>query len=79
MKEERILFALSDIDDGYIEEAAPAKGRTGKAVWIRWVAAAACLCLIIGGMYLINRPKGPAPVGPGGETTPMDPGGKPRR
>ena len=76
MKEERILFALSDIDDGYIEEAAPAKGRTGKAVWIRWAAAAACLCLIIGGMYLINRPKGPAPVGPGGETTPVDPGGE---
>ena len=76
MKETRILYALERADEEYIEEAAPAKGRTGKAVWIRWAAAAACLCLIIGGMYLINRPKGPAPVGPGGETTPVDPGGE---
>ncbi|MBR5071343.1 MAG: hypothetical protein IKX27_05525, partial [Oscillospiraceae bacterium] len=76
MKETRILYALERVDEEYIEEAAPSKGRTGKAVWIRWAAAAACLCLIIGGMYLINRPKGPAPVGPGGETTPVDPGGE---
>ena len=75
MKEKRILYALEWADEEYIEEAAPAKRRTGKVIWIRW-AAAACLCLMIGGIYLINRPKEPAPVDPGNEITPMGPGGE---
>ena len=76
MKENRILYALGDVDEEYIDEAAPSKKRSGRTIWIRWIAAAACLCLIIGGIYAIKHPKGTTPVDPGSETTPVGPGGE---
>ncbi|MCR5648826.1 MAG: hypothetical protein K6F67_04745 [Oscillospiraceae bacterium] len=48
MKEKRILNALERVDEKYIEEAAPAKQKSKKPVWVIWVAAAACLCLAVG-------------------------------
>ena len=48
MKEKRILNALEHVDKKYIEDAAPAKQKSKKTVWVRWVAVAACLCLAVG-------------------------------
>ena len=48
MKEKRILNALEHVDEKYIEDAAPAKQKSKKTVWVRWVAVAACLCLAVG-------------------------------
>ncbi len=47
MKSKNILDALNGIDYDLVEEAREKKG-TKKSVWIRWVAAAACICVIAG-------------------------------
>ena len=47
MKEKRILNALGQVDGFYIEDAAPAKQKAKKPLWIRWVATAACLMLFV--------------------------------
>lgn len=48
MKEERILNVLGQVDEEYIEEAAPAvKRRSKKPGWVKWGALAACLALFV--------------------------------
>ncbi|MDE6641365.1 MAG: hypothetical protein K2K63_12660 [Acetatifactor sp.] len=50
MKEKRLLKVLGEIDEQYVEEAAPAVKKAGgeksKVVYIRWGVTAACLCLL---------------------------------
>ena len=48
MKGERIYNSLSLVDEKYIAESAPVIGADRKRVWLKWVAAAACMCLVIG-------------------------------
>ncbi len=56
MKSERLLEALGDIRDAYLEDAdtAPA-AREKKRPWLKWGALAACFCLIAAGIYAIPR------------------------
>ena len=54
MKNERILNALGKINDDMIADAkigAQAKKTTPQ--WVRWVAMAACLCLIVTASALV--------------------------
>jgi len=62
MKEEKLLDALGKIEDEMVLEAAP-QGAAQKSsmqnrkqstsrTWIKWVAIAACLCLLVGGGVL---------------------------
>jgi hypothetical protein len=44
--------AISEVSDKYYEEAA--NYHCKKHGWIKWSAMAACLCLIISGMYLLR-------------------------
>ena len=44
--------AISEVGDKYYEEAA--NYHCKKHRWIKWSAMAACLCLIISGMYLLR-------------------------
>ena len=44
--------AISEVGDKYYEEAA--NYHCKKHGWIKWSAMAACLCLIISGMYLLR-------------------------
>lgn len=46
MKEKRILNALEQVDEKYIEDASPAKRKSKKPIWIKCVAAAACIVLV---------------------------------
>lgn len=46
MNEKNLLHAIGQIDERFIEEAAPSAGK--KHGWYRWAAAAACLVLVIG-------------------------------
>ena len=56
MKSKRLLTLIGEIDDRYIEEAAPAARKHMKAAWVKWVGIAACLCLIVTGTaYFANR------------------------
>jgi hypothetical protein len=54
MKEEkRILNVLGQVDEKYIDEAAPGKKANKKPAWKKWTSIAACLALVA---VLICRP-----------------------
>ncbi|MCM1025895.1 MAG: hypothetical protein NC432_05640 [Roseburia sp.] len=45
MKEKRLLKAMSQVEEKYVEEAAPAQ-HIKKTSWLKWGAMAACLALV---------------------------------
>ncbi len=55
MKNERLLNEIGEIDDRFIAEAAPAAKKAAKPLWIKWAAAAACLCLAGFGIFAAAR------------------------
>lgn len=60
MKAEDLLDMIGNTDDSIIEEAKKRK-RPVISGWTKWVAAAACLCLVVGGLFVITRPGGTTP------------------
>ncbi len=53
MKEGRILNVLGKVDEKYIKEADPeAKAKRKAPVWTKWAAMAACLCLVLVGVFM---------------------------
>ena len=65
MKANDLLDLIGDVDDGIIEEAEKRK-RPAVSRWARWTAAAACLCVVIGGVWFFVRTGGHS--APGGGT-----------
>lgn len=62
MKEMRLMQIIGDIDDKYIDEAAPAEQKK-KAMrftpWVRYVSIAACAMLVIGaGIFAVTQQRG---------------------
>lgn len=59
MKDEklkRLYDGVTDIRDDIIEEAEETASVKKKRIWIRWMAAAACVCLAVGGgLYAFMR------------------------
>ncbi len=58
MKSKDILHAMGGIDPEFVERATPGRRssrKRKKTVWLRWVAAAACICLIVGGVFGVPR------------------------
>ena len=54
MNSKKFSEAMSELDSKYIDEALNYKKKARKPGWIKWGAVAACLCLIISGMYLLR-------------------------
>ncbi len=54
MKTEKLQDAIGEVRDDFLEDAnrTAAKKQSG---WTRWAAAAACLCLVVGGVFLLNH------------------------
>ena len=46
MKEEKIFESIADIDEKYLLEARTEPAKKKWSVWMKWTAAAACLCLV---------------------------------
>lgn len=59
MKEKRLLNALGQVDDQYIEEASLGR-HAKKPGWLTWATMAACLCLIAVAALLIPGTFAPA-------------------
>lgn len=63
MNSEQFSRAMNEIGDPYVEEAARYRARKGQKIplWLRWGAAAACLCLVLAGGMLAGRSGGSVP------------------
>ena len=46
-EEKRILNVLSQVDEKYIDEAAPKNSLSKNFVWIKWASIVACLVLVV--------------------------------
>lgn len=55
MKEKRILNILGQVNEDYIEEAAPKQKSKERPKWIRTGAMVACLCLVLIGVLQFNQ------------------------
>ena len=54
----KLLDSMTHISDELVEEACPAKATRKKTTWAKWCAAAACLCLVVGGIFAAIRSTG---------------------
>ena len=54
MNAKKFSDALSALDGRYVEEAARYRRKHGQSFWVRWGAAAACLCLLAAGGALLG-------------------------
>ena len=70
MNDKNIFDALRDIDPQWIIDAAPAKRTSVAGMWAKWGALAACLCVLILGIYFIAPQFFPDGVIPSESTPP---------
>lgn len=68
MKKEELYETFSDISEAHVKEARQTRAK--KSVWVKWVAAAACLCLIIGGIWSLRPQQDSGHTGASGGTLP---------
>lgn len=67
MNGKKLLEAVGEVNDSYVEEAAGYQKRRKAPLWLRWGAVAACLCVAaVSGAVLLRGNEGltpdPAPV-----------------
>lgn len=55
MKEEKIFESIANIDEKFIAEAGTNTRKKTRTVWIRWAAAAACICLLAGAAIAVLK------------------------
>ena len=60
MNAKKFSDALSALDGRYVEEAARYRRKARAVLWVRWGAAAACLCLLAAGGALLIQGRGRA-------------------
>ena len=54
----KLFDSMSNLSDELVEEACPVKSARQKKPWLKWCAAAACLCLVVGGIFAAIRSTG---------------------
>ena len=57
----KLFDSMSNLSDELVEEACPVKSTRQKKPWLKWCAAAACLCLVVGGIFAAIRSTGSVP------------------
>ncbi len=69
MKPDNLSYAIGLVDEPLIEEADRGRRvvRRGRQWWIQWIAIAACLCLVVAGVFSLPR------LSPKDTTDPSDP------
>ena len=55
MNRNDLYNAFNDVDDDILERSETASGSRKNAMWLKWGAIAACLCLVVGAVTLIPR------------------------
>lgn len=64
MKAEEFCELLGEANETYVSQARSVHKRTKRKIWIPWVAAAACLCLVIGTILHPTTSNGPVAEAP---------------
>lgn len=59
MKEEKLFETMADINENYVADAHKNPNKKRAISWMRWVAVAACLCVVIVGAIAIPKTKAP--------------------
>lgn len=72
MKSKQFIEALNHLDDKYYSEPLEYRKSKRNHPWVKWVAAAACLCLIVLGIITITRLQDTAPLSDNGYTLSED-------
>ncbi len=57
MNSEKLLDAIGEVKDAFLLDAEREAARK-KNTWVKWAAAAACLCLVAGGAFALRRSGG---------------------
>ena len=47
---------MNELDNKYVDEAVNYKKKAKHPIWMKWGALAACLCLIISGIWVAHQP-----------------------
>lgn len=55
MNAEKILYAIGNIDDRFIESATMPQKTHSKKTWVTWTAFAACMAVIAAGIFICNK------------------------
>ena len=55
MKKEQLYEVLGDINENYVNDAHMTAKKSAYPVWLKWVAMAACLCLVVSGAFVLPR------------------------
>ena len=55
MKKEQLYEVLGDINENYVNDAHMTAKKSAYPVWLKWVAMAACLCLVVYGAFVLPR------------------------
>lgn len=55
MKKEQLYEAIGNINENYINDAHKTAKKKSHPVWLKWVAMAACLCLVVSGAFVLPR------------------------
>ena len=70
MNTKKFSEAMGEIDSKYVEKAMNYQAKKKKNSWLKWGAMAACLCLVIGGVFFyVNQ--GDTKPGAGGDPEPI--------
>lgn len=54
MNYDRFAHIMRAVDDDLLEEAMQSTAKSSRVIWLRWAAAAACLCIAIGGICAVH-------------------------
>lgn len=68
----KLYNGITNIKDYIIEEAQTAGVRRNPPIWVRWTAAAACICVILAGVLVWRQPADPIPSADSGITVSED-------
>ena len=55
MKKEQLYEVLGDINENYVNDAHMTAKKSAYPIWLKWVAMAACLCLVVSGAFVLPR------------------------
>ncbi len=61
MSKDRVIASLGRIDDAMIQHVESLRQKKKRPAWTKWAAMVACLCLVVGGVFVFRQNDTPIP------------------